>query len=99
MNAFEDYANSPKDLELHLLSAIGTVADMSLLDASGVTEHSFRDPACKSAYEYIRDVLARTGRVPSDTDLLTFGSVERIEGAKDLEAAVQAVWISPMMVH
>lgn len=91
MYSIEDYAASPKELEYHLLSAIRTSADMAILERYGVTEHTFRDPECKTAYAYIRDVIARTGRAPSAADLKAFGSIERVEDAEDLEAAVQAV--------
>jgi len=91
MNGFEESQTSPTDLERHLLSAIRGLDDLALLDRLGVTEKTFRDPSCRSAFVYIRDVLARTGDVPSASDLKVFGGIERVEDAADLESAATSV--------
>lgn len=91
MESFEEYAASPRDLERHLLSAIKGADDLLLLERLGVTEKTFRDPTCRSAYAYIRESLTRTGKVPSDADLKSLGGVVRVKDATDLEGVATAV--------
>jgi len=91
MESFESYTASPRDLERHLLSAIQGPEDMMLLERLGVTEKTFRDPTCRSAFVYIRESLTRTGKVPSDADLKSLGGVARIKEATDLEGVATLV--------